>query len=91
MNIYCGNLAYDTTDDVLRSTFEEHGKVSTAKVIMDRDAGRSKGFGFVEMDDEQEAQAAIQTLNGALMDGRNIRVNEAKPRTDDNGRRGPKG
>lgn len=90
MNIYCGNLAYDMTDDDLRSVFEEHGKVSTAKVIMDREAGRSKGFGFVEMDNAEEAQSAIEELNGALMNGRNIRVNEAKPRTDSAGRRGPK-
>ena len=90
MNIYCGNLAYDMSDDALRSSFEDHGDVSSAKIIMDRESGRSKGFGFVEMDNEEEAKTAIQELNGTQMGGRDIRVNEAKPRTDRSVRRGPR-
>ena len=78
------------TDDALRSGFEDHGAVSSAKIIMDRESGRSKGFGFIEMDNEEEAKVAIQELNGAQMGGRDIRVNEAKPRTDRGGRRGPR-
>lgn len=90
MNIYCGNLSYDMTDDDLRNAFEDHGKVSSAKIIMDRESGRSKGFGFVEMESEEEAKAAIQELNGAMINGRNLRVNEAKPRSNGGSRRGPR-
>ncbi|MGR8949726.1 MAG: RNA recognition motif domain-containing protein [Gammaproteobacteria bacterium] len=89
INIYCGNLSYDMTDEDLKSAFEDHGTVSSAKIIMDRESGRSKGFGFVEMDDNEEAKAAIQELNGAMINGRNIRVNEAKPRSG-GARRGPR-
>ena len=89
INIYCGNLSYDMTDDDLKSAFEDHGAVSSAKIIMDKESGRSKGFGFVEMDDDQEAKAAIEELNGAMVNGRNIRVNEAKPRSG-GARRGPR-
>ena len=89
INIYCGNLSYDMTDDDLKSAFEDHGAVSSAKIIMDRESGRSKGFGFVEMDDDQEAKAAIEELNGAMINGRNIRVNEAKPKSG-GARRGPR-
>lgn len=89
INIYCGNLSYDMTDDDLKSAFEDHGAVSSAKIIMDKESGRSKGFGFVEMDDDQEAKAAIEELNGAMINGRNIRVNEAKPRSG-GARRGPR-
>jgi RNA recognition motif-containing protein len=80
MNIYVGNLPYSVTNDVLRTTFEAHGTVSRADVIMDRDTGRSKGFGFVEMPNDQEAQAAVQALDGKELDGRALRVNEARPR-----------
>ena len=82
MNIYVGNLAYSITDDDLREAFGEFGEVSRASVIMDRDTGRSKGFGFVEMPDTAQAEAAINGLNEKDLSGRPIRVNEAKPRED---------
>jgi RNA recognition motif-containing protein len=78
--LYVGNLSYDMTDGTLEALFAPHGTVQSAQVIMDRDSGRSKGFGFVEMDSDQEAQAAIQALNGQQQDGRALKVNEAKPR-----------
>lgn len=77
--IYVGNLPYSATDQSLSETFASHGTVSSARVIMDRDTGRSKGFGFVEMDVESDAQNAIEKLNGSDMDGRAINVSEAKP------------
>ena len=80
MNIYIGNLSYDMSEEDLRSSFEDHGTVDSAKIIMDRESGRSKGFGFVEMPDNSEATAAIQELNEAMVNGRPLRVNEAKPR-----------
>lgn len=79
MRIYAGNLAYATDQDSLRRAFEEYGEVSDAFVVMDRDTGRSKGFGFVDMPNDSEAQSAIQSLDGADLDGRQIRVNEALP------------
>lgn len=82
MNIYVGNLAYGVTDEDLRTAFSAYGEVSRANVIMDRDTGRSKGFGFVEMPDNAEAEAAINGLNDKPLSGRAIRVNEAKPRED---------
>ncbi|HET8864571.1 MAG TPA: RNA-binding protein [Gracilimonas sp.] len=82
MNIYVGNLSYDVSDDQLREVFEAYGEVSSAKVISDKYSGRSKGFGFVEMDNDAEAQAAIDQLDGAEIDGRAVKVNEAKPRED---------
>ena len=82
MNIYVGNLAYGVTDDDLREAFAAFGEVSRANVIMDRDTGRSKGFGFVEMPDNSQAEAAINGLNEKELSGRAIRVNEAKPRED---------
>ena len=82
MNIYVGNLPYSVTDDDLRTTFTEFGEVSSAKIIMDRYSGRSKGFGFVEMDKDAEAEEAIKSLDNSEMQGRNLRVNQAKPRTD---------
>jgi RNA recognition motif-containing protein len=82
MNIYVGNLAYGVTDDDLREAFAEYGEVSRANVIMDRDTGRSKGFGFVEMPDNGQAEAAINGLNDKSLSGRAIRVNEARPRDD---------
>jgi RNA recognition motif-containing protein len=84
--LYVGNLTFDTTDSALEQMFGAYGTVQSAQVIMDRDTGRSKGFGFVEMGSDQEAQAAIAALNGKLVDGRNLTVNEAKPRTDGGGR-----
>jgi RNA recognition motif-containing protein len=82
--IYVGNLSYGTTEDSLRSLFSAHGEVESVAVIVDRDSGRSKGFGFIEMRDEDAAKAAISALDGQELDGRRIRVNEAneKPRRD---------
>jgi cold-inducible RNA-binding protein len=85
--LYVGNLSYETTDSDLQNLFEPHGTVQSAQVIMDRDAGRSKGFGFVEMDSDQEAQAAIQALNGQDANGRTLTVNEARPREERGGSR----
>ncbi|NIA05187.1 MAG: RNA-binding protein [Proteobacteria bacterium] len=82
MNIYVGNLPYSVTDDELRSAFAEFGDVATAKIIMDRYSGRSKGFGFVEMDNDSEAEEAIKSLDSTDMQGRKLRVNQAKPRVD---------
>lgn len=87
MNIYVGNLPYSVRDDELRELFAEYGDVSSAKVIVDRETNRSKGFGFVEMSDESAAQAAIDGLNGTDASGRPLRVNEARPREDRGGRR----
>src|SRR5262249_51465222 len=89
--LYVGNLTYSTTDDSLRQIFEEHGAVTSAQVIMDRDTGRSKGFGFVEMSSDQEAQAAIAALNGKQVDGRALTVNEARPKTEGGGGGGGRG
>ncbi len=86
--LYVGNLSYDTTDSDLQKLFEVHGTVESAQVIKDRETGRSKGFGFVEMGSAQEAQAAINALNGKDMGGRALTVNEAKPREDRGGRSG---
>ncbi len=83
--LYVGNLSYDSTDSDLREMFEEHGAVESAQVIMDRDSGRSKGFGFVEMPNDQEAQAAMNALNGQEVNGRALTVNEARPREDRGG------
>jgi RNA recognition motif-containing protein len=82
MNIYVGNLAYRTTEEDLRQLFSQFGEVSSVKVITDRDTGQSKGFGFVEMANQSEAEAAINNLNETDLGGRNLRVNEARPRTD---------
>lgn len=85
MNIYVGNLPYSITEDDLRSTFERYGTVTSAKIVMDRDTGRAKGFGFVEMPDQSEAEAAIKALDGAPLNGRPARVNPAKPRPQGGG------
>ena len=82
MNIYVGNLAFRTTEDDLRQLFAEYGEVSSVKIISDRETGRSRGFGFVEMPDNAQAEAAIAGLNEKPLGGRPIRVNEAKPRED---------
>jgi len=86
--LYVGNLAYGVTDRDLETMFAAHGTVQSAQVIMDRETGRSKGFGFVEMSNDQEAQAAIAGLNGQQKDGRALTVNEARPREDRGGRGG---
>ena len=88
--LYVGNLAYGVSSGDLQQMFEPYGTVASAQVIVDRDTGRSKGFGFVEMGSDQEAQAAITALNGKDSGGRALTVNEARPRTD-GGRRGPRG
>src|SRR5438105_13385056 len=86
--LYVGNLAYGVSDSDLQQMFGPHGTVTSAQVIMDRDTGRSKGFGFVEMSSDQEAQAAIAALNGQQVDGRALTVNEARPKTEGGGGRG---
>lgn len=78
--LYVGNLSYSVTDAELQSLFSTHGQIQSAQVIMDRDTGRSKGFGFVEMSNDEEARAAIQALNGKDEGGRSLTVSEAKPR-----------
>jgi RNA recognition motif-containing protein len=83
--LYVGNLAYTVTDSVLEQMFAAHGTVQSAQVIMDRDTGRSKGFGFVEMGSDQEAQAAIAALSGKEVDGRSLTVNEARPKEERGG------
>lgn len=82
MNIYVGNLSWNSTDDDLRTAFEAFGEVSSAKVIMDRETGRSRGFGFVEMSDDNAARQAIEGMNDKDLQGRSLRVNEARPRDD---------
>jgi RNA recognition motif-containing protein len=82
MNLYVGNLAYATTDEGLRAAFEQYGAVVSAKVVLDKYSGRSRGFGFVEMGSEAEGKAAIDGLSGKSLDGREINVSEAKPRQD---------
>ncbi|WP_430419086.1 RNA recognition motif domain-containing protein [Methylibium petroleiphilum] len=90
--LYVGNLAYSVRDDDLQQAFGEFGAVTSAKVMMDRDTGRSKGFGFVEMGSDAEAQAAIEGMNGQSLSGRAIVVNEARPREErPGGFRGPYG
>src|ERR1700687_522515 len=86
--LYVGNLGYGVTDSDLAKMFEAHGTVESAQVIMDRDTNRSKGFGFVEMKTDQEAQAAIAALNGKEVGGRALTVNEARPKTEGGGRGG---
>jgi RNA recognition motif-containing protein len=83
--LYVGNLSYAVSDGDLEKLFGAHGTVQSAQVIMDRDTGRSKGFGFVEMGSDAEAQAAIAALNGAEVEGRTLTVNEARPRTEGGG------
>jgi RNA recognition motif-containing protein len=82
MNIYVGNVSYRLDDAKLEELFTEFGEVSSARVITDRETGRSKGFGFVEMPNQEEGEAAIKELDGADNDGRNLRVNEARPREE---------
>jgi len=86
--LYVGNLSYNVTDSDLEQLLAQHGTVQSAQVIQDRDTGRSKGFGFVEMSSDEEAQAAIAALNGQEHDGRALTVNEAKPKEDRGGGRG---
>src|SRR5947209_16124623 len=83
--LYVGNLTYGVTDSTLEQMFAPHGTVQSAQVIMDRDTGRSKGFGFIEMGSDQEAQAAIAALNGKEIEGRALTVNEARPKPEGGG------
>jgi cold-inducible RNA-binding protein len=87
MKLYVGNLSYGMTDADLQNLFEQYGTVQSAQIIMDRDTGRSKGFGFVEMSTTEEGQAAIQALHDQEVSGRKLTVNEARPREE----RGPRG
>lgn len=80
MNIYVGNLAYGMSEDELRGAFSAYGEVSSVKILMDRETGRSRGFGFVEMPNQSEGEAAIAQLNGKDLGGRPLRINEARPR-----------
>ncbi|MBL8035220.1 MAG: RNA-binding protein [Leptospiraceae bacterium] len=85
MNIYVGNLAYNATDDELRAAFEAFGPVTSVKIVRDRDSGRSRGFAFVEMEDGEGAQNAVAQMNGKDLKGRNLVVNEARPREQGGG------
>ncbi len=82
MNIFIGSLSYEVREDELREMFEEFGEVTSCKIIIDRETGRSKGFGFVEMAQKSDAQSAIEQLNGKSVQGRTIAVNEARPREE---------
>jgi cold-inducible RNA-binding protein len=82
MKLYVGGLAYSVTEQELEALFAEHGKVDSVAVIKDRDSGQSKGFGFVEMADDNEAKAAMAALNGKDLSGRALMVNEARPQVD---------
>ena len=82
MNIYVGNLSYGVDESQLKGIFEQYGEVSSVKIINDKFTGRSKGFGFVEMDDDDAARQAIEEMNGHSVDNRNMVVNEARPRTE---------
>lgn len=85
MNIYVGNLSFDTPEQSVRTLFEQHGAVSSAKLITDRDTGKLRGFGFVEMSNDNEGRSAISALDGTDLDGRNLKVNEARPRENSGG------
>ncbi|GJL82810.1 MAG: RNA-binding protein [marine bacterium B5-7] len=82
MNIYVGNLSYSVTEDELQNLFAEFGVVTSANLIMDRETGRSKGFGFVEMENKEEAETAIKAIDGKEVGGRSLKVNEARPRPE---------
>lgn len=84
MNIYVGNLHYNVSDEDLKQVFEEYGEVTSVKIIMDRETGRSKGFGFIEMSDDAKAREAIEELNGAELMGRTMKVNESRPKPANN-------
>ncbi len=89
MNIFVGNLSFNTQEDDLRAAFEAHGQVSSARIVSDRETGRSRGFAFVEMPNDAEGQAAIAGLDGRDVDGRALKVNEARPKEE--GSRGGSG
>ena len=81
MNIYVGNLSYDITDETIQGTFESFGEVTSAKVIKDKYTGQSRGFAFVEMPDQTQAQTAVKSLNGKELQGKDMKVSEARPNT----------
>lgn len=85
MNIYVGNLSYSSTEDSVRQHFAQYGEVSAVRIIQDRETGRSRGFGFVEMPNDEEAKAAIAALDGKDVDGRAVKLNEAQPRPERSG------
>ena len=87
MKLYVGNLSYSTTQDTLESEFGAHGQVDEVAIIMDRETGRPRGFAFVTMANDEEARAAIESINGREVDGRTVTVNEARPKTDRGGGR----
>lgn len=91
MNIYVGNLSFDVSEEILQKTFEAFGQVSSASIVKDKYSGQSRGFGFVEMPDQNEARNAIASLNGKDLNGRQLNVNEARPRTDRKGSGRPGG
>jgi cold-inducible RNA-binding protein len=91
MKIYVGNLSFNTSESQLRQIFEAHGTVTSASLVMDRETGRPRGFGFVEMSDDAQARAAMNALNGTNVDGRDLTVNEAKPREGGGGGGGGRG
>src|SRR3954469_2667810 len=91
MKLYVGNLSFSTTEETLQAEFGAHGQVEEVAIITDRDTGRPRGFAFVSMSNDNEAQAAIEALNGADIDGRTITVNEAKPKTGGGGGGGGRG
>lgn len=80
MNLYVGNLSFDTDEQALRQLFADYGNVTSARIITDRDTGRSRGFGFVELEDDSAALKAVNELNGSELDGRTLTINEARPR-----------
>jgi RNA recognition motif-containing protein len=82
MNIYVGNLSYETTDVKIEELFKEYGTIASVSVITDKYTGRSKGFGFVEMEVQAEAEEAVKQLNGSVVDGRNLKVNQARPKNE---------
>ncbi len=91
MKIYIGNMSFDTTEETVRSAFEAFGEITSVNLISDRDTGRPKGFGFVEMANDEHAKAAIAGLNGTDMGGRTVNVNEARPRPEGGGGGGSRG
>lgn len=90
MNIYVGNLHYEINEEFLKSVFEEYGVVESAKIIIDKYSGKSKGFGFIEMPDENEGLKAVEALNGKEVKGRNLKVNQAREKSESNFKKTPK-
>jgi RNA recognition motif-containing protein len=85
MKLYVGNLSFNTSESALRDAFAAHGEVASVTLVMDRDTGRPRGFGFVEMNNDEQARAAMTALNGKNLDGRDLTVNEARPRPEGGG------